>query len=231
MAETPIPMQRRSSPASADELQALCHDLRQYLSACALLAALPEDAVVDVNTGHRLRLIERTLAQASTLLDTVARGLPSSRRTMNLADVAGECVSVAEPAYRIRFVSATWDTPLVDGDPQLVRRAVSNLIDNAGRAVSADGGDVIVRVGGDRRDAWVEVLDDGPGFGAIAHGTGQGLSVVSQTAREHGGRLEIHSGPGPGTRVRLALPRVGTPVGAGRSHGGQGMERRVPSER
>ena len=55
--------------------------------------------------------------------------------------------------------------------------------------------------------AVVEVSDDGPGFGRIEHGTGQGLSVISSAVRACDGRLEITSGPGPGTAVRVTLPR------------------------
>jgi len=54
--------------------------------------------------------------------------------------------------------------------------------------------------------AWVEVTDDGHGFGQIESGSGHGLSIVSAAVRASNGRLEISSGPGPGTRVRIVMP-------------------------
>ena len=118
---------------------------------------------------------------------------------------------MVEVTRNVHFVSEAREVPLVHGDASLLRRAVNNLVDNATRA-AGDDGEVVVRVGTDREEAWVEVSDDGPGFGKVSHGTGRGLAVVSQAARGHGGRVEIVSGSEPGTRVRLELPRERTPA-------------------
>jgi signal transduction histidine kinase len=54
--------------------------------------------------------------------------------------------------------------------------------------------------------AVVEVTDDGDGFGRIPSVSGQGMSIVDQALRTCHGRLEITSGPGPGTTVRMLIP-------------------------
>ena len=45
----------------------------------------------------------------------------------------------------------------------------------------------------------------------VGKGTGLGLSMVYGFAQQSGGAMQIRSGPGQGTAVRLFFPRVGTP--------------------
>jgi signal transduction histidine kinase len=85
---------------------------------------------------------------------------------------------------------------------QLAREALSNVSRHAGAATcrvslyrSEDGG-------------VLEVDDDGRGFDpATATGTGQGLRNLRERAEGLGGRAEIDSTPGQGTRVRVTIPR------------------------
>jgi signal transduction histidine kinase len=54
----------------------------------------------------------------------------------------------------------------------------------------------------------LEVDDDGRGFDpAEVTGAGQGLGNLRERAERLGGRAEIHSGPGQGTRIRVEIPR------------------------
>jgi signal transduction histidine kinase len=46
------------------------------------------------------------------------------------------------------------------------------------------------------------------------HGTGLGLVIVSQIVSEHGGRLEVQSELGKGTRFRLTFSAIPTDVPA-----------------
>lgn len=211
MTEHFIPRPRQPAENEVEELRALCHDLRQYVSAALLLATPTEQQPLEVSAVQRLQIIQRALSEASTLLDSATRDVPVRHETLDLAVLVQDCVTLVEVNGNVRFVSEALEMPLVSGDPHLLRRAVNNLVDNAFRA-AGDHGEVVVRVGSGSEDAWVEVSDDGPGFGRIPHGTGRGLAVVSQAARGHGGRLEILSGRERGTLVRLELPRDRTPA-------------------
>jgi signal transduction histidine kinase len=84
---------------------------------------------------------------------------------------------------------------------QLAREALSNVSRHAEAATCrvslyrAEAGQVL------------EVDDDGRGFDpAAVSGTGQGLRNLQERAERLGGRAEINSTPGQGTRVRVMIP-------------------------
>ena len=64
----------------------------------------------------------------------------------------------------------------------------------------------VARVGGDALQFVMELEDDGKGFDPAAPVSGAGLTGMKQRAATMGGRLELVSTPGGGTRMRLAVP-------------------------
>ncbi|MEX0899657.1 MAG: ATP-binding protein [Gammaproteobacteria bacterium] len=109
----------------------------------------------------------------------------------------------------------------VDGEK--VEILIDNLVSNAIK-FSPQGGTIRVSVRGRKRDAVIDVRDDGPGvppeeahrvFDAFfqgsrpqrghVKGTGIGLSVVRESARMHGGNAEIVKGEHDGGHFRVTL--------------------------
>ncbi len=103
-------------------------------------------------------------------------------------------------------------------DPDLLRRALSNLVANAIEAMPGGG---TLRVGTRAEDGHVlvEVEDTGPGlseeqrtrlftpyFTTKKGGTGLGLAIVQGIVSDHGGRVEVRSTAGLGTSFALSLP-------------------------
>ncbi len=206
MAYVPVPEQRQPSESNVDELATLCHDLRQCVTAGLLLTQLPKDNILDNETKRRFELIKQTLTHAGDLLERATVEVAPKHWMLDLAELVEECAGVAEFSHKVRLETELSEPAMVCGDPLLLHRAIDNMIDNAGRA-AGETGDIVIRVGASGDLAWIEVADDGPGFGRIQHGTGQGLSVITSAVRACDGRLEITSGPGPGTAVRVTLPR------------------------
>jgi two-component system nitrogen regulation sensor histidine kinase NtrY len=111
--------------------------------------------------------------------------------------------------------------PTVPADPDLLARALGNLVANALEAMP-EGGTLQVRtseMGGG--GVAVEVADTGPGlddeqrtrlftpyFTTKRGGTGLGLAIVQGVVADHGGRVEVRSTPGSGTAFTLVLPAV-----------------------
>jgi len=121
--------------------------------------------------------------------------------------------------------------PDVWADEAQLRQVFLNLVRNALEAMGGSGAltittrleiDSRLRTRGDgqhRRFVWVEIEDTGAGiapeyreriftpfFTTKARGTGLGLAVSQRVVAQHGGRIQVDSRPGNGTRVRVSLP-------------------------
>jgi two-component system, NtrC family, nitrogen regulation sensor histidine kinase NtrY len=116
---------------------------------------------------------------------------------------------------RVEIHKAT--APLA-GDPELLHRALSNLVLNAMDAMP-EGGILTLRSSQNRDLTWIEVSDTGAGLTAEEcerlftpyytskqHGTGLGLAIVQSVVSDHGGRITVRSEPGRGTTFRIELP-------------------------
>ncbi|NUR96540.1 MAG: HAMP domain-containing histidine kinase [Kribbellaceae bacterium] len=191
---------RGGNAGEPEHLLRLCHDLRQYVAAGLHLS---EDTA-DPGGPARLALIRQQFEAIAEVLDVEQT---STRRIggVNLTQLAGECADVVRLTYRAPVIFERATRVVVAGDQVMLRRAIGNLLDNACRAAGGSG-HVQLRVDVADGEAYVEVSDDGPGFGEVAAGTGHGLQVVAAAARAYGGRLDISSVPGTGTTVRLSLP-------------------------
>jgi signal transduction histidine kinase len=87
---------------------------------------------------------------------------------------------------------------------RIAHEAVNNSLRHAGAT------HITVRLECDDGRVHLEVADDGSGFdpdGAAVRAKHLGLTSMEERARELGGRLEIRSSPGAGTRVTLEVPR------------------------
>jgi two-component system nitrogen regulation sensor histidine kinase NtrY len=117
-------------------------------------------------------------------------------------------------------VSFSPDMPQVDVDPDQIKRAVLNLVDNAVEAVGGAGQVTLETVWmPESRRARITVADDGPGiqaedkerlflpyFSTKSNGTGLGLSIVHQIVTDHGGTIWVEDVAPQGTRFVVELP-------------------------
>ncbi|HEY3006430.1 MAG TPA: HAMP domain-containing sensor histidine kinase, partial [Kribbellaceae bacterium] len=206
-----LPARHSVDIESGAGLQRLCHDLRQFVGAGLLLSRMPGDDDLSEEVRHRLDLIHQQFASIAELVaaETAERAAePPKDWILDLVELVDECVRVVQLTHRVTVDVTAVPAAAAYGDPALLRRAVSNVLDNASRA-AGHAGKVTVQVGTDDDETWLEVSDNGAGFGRIKRGTGHGLQVVNSAVRASRGRLEISSGPGPGTTVRLRLPSHG----------------------
>jgi signal transduction histidine kinase len=187
------------------DLGRFCHDLRQYVAAGLLLSQMPGDELLDDEPNNRLQMIRALFGQMRDLIAAEVGEPRPKQSVIDLGELVNDCVQVVKLMHKVSLVTQLSGPTPACGDDVLLRRAVINVLDNAARAAGVDGS-VVVCVGEHRGLSFVEVTDDGLGFGHIPKGSGHGMSVVDAAVRACRGRLEISSGPDPGTTVRLLIP-------------------------
>ena len=118
------------------------------------------------------------------------------------------------------------DVPVLDVDPDHIKRAVLNLVDNAVEAM-ASGGTVTLETDyvPDTARVRLMVADTGPGvpsedrdklflpyFSTKVNGMGLGLPIVSEIVNEHGGTIRVEDNQPSGTRFVIEVPVTRAPA-------------------
>jgi two-component system OmpR family sensor kinase len=157
-------------------------------------------------------------------------GRPLVVRYLYLDELASECLRAAGVLAEQRAVSVTLqaqDGVQLEGDEELLRRMIMNLLDNAIR-YSPHGGSVRVTVSAADDTGTVTVEDSGQGIPTAerdriferfvrlapatgANGSGLGLPIARWIAEQHHGTLQL-DGSNHGTRFVTRLP-LKPPVG------------------
>jgi two-component system, OmpR family, sensor histidine kinase SenX3 len=222
-------------------INAVTHELKTPVASIRLyLETLQRRELPDDKRREFYRVM---LADSDRLLDLIEQVLRAGRTSarsrvlhqvpIDLRHTVRECLDLARmrhhlPDEALAYVDRVAEPAqaMVLGDPDELKAAVSNLVDNA---IKYSNGDVHVQVElaplEDRRVA-LRVKDAGIGISAAElkrifrrfyripeavamriKGTGLGLFIVSSVARKHGGRVFAESpGPGQGSTFTLQLP-------------------------
>lgn len=154
---------------------------------------------------------------------TAAAGAEPSTRC-DLGALTNQCIARLRPTLPGNVVIeqlAEGGAPVLAA-PEVLAEAISEVLDNAIKAVAGRGGAVRCRMGHEHDQVWLEIADNGPGVDPaiaprifepffttrpVGSGTGLGLYLAYQTALRHGGQLKLCDTPS-GAVFRFSLPEA-----------------------
>lgn len=210
-------------------LRGLAHELRNPLAGLKGAAQLLARRVSDGESRELVALVDTEVARLGTLVDQLlSPRSPTPHRALNIHGVLEQVLRLAEAdaGWAVRMIR-DYDPslPELSGDPDRLTQAIWNLVRNAIQAGAANitlrtRAALGVRIG-DEVHAMVlrlEVVDDGRGVpedmveqiflplvSGRPDGSGLGLAMAQQVAREHRGALVYRSRTGH-TVFTLQLP-------------------------
>ena len=212
-------------------LQDVSHELRSPLARLSFAAELMRDSPdVEGATALMRREIERLSQLVSTLVEvTSSEGDLNPHKSQRLLiadlvkDIVADCALEAD-ARAVRLHTEIDHTPALEGDPELLRRAVENVVRNAVRFAPPNSC-VSVRVKHHDGHVAVRIRDYGPGvpeefltriFDPFFHvdesrndmgagGMGLGLSIARRAIQLHHGAITAQNAV-PGLQVTITVP-------------------------
>ena len=218
---------RTERMATVGQLAAgVAHEIRNPMASISgsieLLRASPQASEDDRTL---MTIVQREVQRLNVLIgDLLDYANPRAKQTVDfdVASLVEETVQVARGDQNFSDVelTASTDGPLpIHADPAKLRQVVWNLVRNAADAASSGGKHVRVTARKVAEGVQITVEDDGTGIpesllGRIfdpfvttkEKGTGLGLATCHAIVTEHGGRIDVESEVGKGTKMIVTIP-------------------------
>ncbi|MCB9465051.1 MAG: HAMP domain-containing histidine kinase [Candidatus Eisenbacteria bacterium] len=212
--------------ASQETARFVAHEIRNALTPVTAGIAVLERRVESLPEESRpqgrraLDAIRREadrMASLAASFSEYAHLPPPSPEWIDLRDVIRRVAGETPPSVEVR-VELPETAPRLFLDRDEVERLLRNLVKNATEAMD-NAGEIDIRLNVEDRWATIDILDHGPGmdektlrqalqpgYTTKEGGSGLGLALVRRSMIRYGGKLEMQSELGNGTRVRLRFP-------------------------
>jgi two-component system osmolarity sensor histidine kinase EnvZ len=204
-------------------LAGISHDLRTPLTRLRMGIEMSADEDLREGMTADVEEMDKTIGQ---FLDFARSEGGEAQQEVDVAALLAELsTQYQRRGFKVEIAKSAAPARALPVRPQALRRAVSNLIDNALRYAGSESV-VEVELDSSANEFAIEVRDRGPGipqeeverikrpFARLetarsnTAGAGLGLAIVERIARSHNGRLDLLPRPAGGLIARLVLART-----------------------
>ncbi len=220
-----------AAKARQDFTANVSHELKTPLTAISGYAELLEGGMVgEEKQKHFYQEIRKNADRLIALINDIIKLSELDRvngelgfEKIDLYDLAAECVNDLSVSAKVKaiYIAIEGEKGIVNGNRDLLRELIENLIQNAIR-YNNPGGKVLVSVNIMDNSTCLIVKDNGIGIPAADQqrvferfyrvdksrskatgGTGLGLAIVKHIVEIHDARIELDSAPGVGTTITV----------------------------
>ncbi|HBZ00013.1 MAG TPA: hypothetical protein DEO84_01705 [candidate division Zixibacteria bacterium] len=206
----------------------IAHEIKNPLTPISIQLYRLQEQLGKLDAGEisddTLRTLDTIRAQIGTLGDlaqhfsTFAKEPELKRVQCSLDSIIKDAVNIFSKEDNLKIVTNIQDNiPHLNLDPQMIRRALVNLIKNSLEAMPSGAK---VEINASCADEYINLVvrDSGPGFPAEKleridqpyltskrTGTGLGLVIVKKIVEEHGGQIRFYNDLGAVVEIRLPI--------------------------
>ncbi len=221
--------ERNSKLTAMGELaSAVAHEIRNPLNAIAMIAQRFAKEFTPRSGGKEYRTLASVLQEETRRVNGIirqflsfARPLRIQRREIAVPDLIHALAALFASQAKekgIAFTASAEGSKPMSLDPELLKQALLNLLQNALDATS-QGGQISLHAVRDHQGVRFGVEDSGAGMSHAAmekifnlyhttkpHGIGLGLPITHQIVTQHGGTIDVSSVEGKGTLFTVHIP-------------------------
>jgi two-component system sensor histidine kinase PilS (NtrC family) len=206
---------------------AIAHEVRNPLASMrGAIQVLHSEMAPESEQAELMQIVLRESDRLNGIVTdflSYARPQMPAKQTFDICPLIGETVLLMRHSSELvenhNIVEEYPADPVnIEGDPNQIKQVCWNLTRNALQAMP-NGGTLTVRVVNAADTVTIEVADSGHGMKDEqvermfepfstdkAGGTGLGLAIVHQIITDHGGRIDVSSVVGQGTKILIMLP-------------------------
>jgi PAS domain S-box-containing protein len=206
----------------------IAHEIRNPLGICSaaaqLMVEMPDDHVLQQECAHR---IHENIKRAALVIDNLlkfARPPEEQYLPVDLNRIVDASLALVANQARTQHIRVQFhpnpQIPLIMGNANLLQQVFTNLLLNACQSMTKGGDlEVVASLIGE----WVSIQFADTGIGIdpdeidrifdpffttrpVGQGTGLGLPISYSIVRQHGGRIEVQSAVGKGSKFTIYLP-------------------------
>ncbi|MEM9069862.1 MAG: ATP-binding protein [Myxococcota bacterium] len=222
---------RQEQLAAVGELSAvIAHEIRNPLAVIKnAVSGLRRDDLAEEDQTTLVGILNEETGRLNRLMHDLlayARPVVPQGRTLRVEELVERSVerAMSGVAYADQIeVAYELEGPAeVYGDPELLRHAFVNVVENALQAMPTGGRLTVASKAaraGDADAVEIRFVDTGEGMDTLVRGkardpffttrpagTGLGLAIVERVLRNHGGEVQIESRHGVGTTITFVVP-------------------------